>query len=220
MSQVKSFLFDRPMSLINLLKNKKRITAELQLQSNPLDWYFSKEAIDRFNSLDTPADKIKFLFNYLFNIVDKRTKQGYRVHYVGVYKLSLIMVRSMVDSNLKFGGYPNVLDESKNPLIKFIKTTPIPDDFKNFPTFGVKMLKALHQNKKSCIDELTTYTEECTQMYKIERDIISMFSISYTDDSTIRFAPYSYSFPSLSNTSNADEELDEYEDEDLEDNET
>lgn len=178
-----------------------------------IEWYFSDEGVKAYADLSSNLETVKFFLEYLLLIAKKPQ------NFTMLYRLAYVMASSMVGSSLEFGGYPNVLDESKNPLIKFIKKNKLignnngqgelSDDkgycYSAVEKQMIKLLCALH-------DETEEYTQQCliandpfkcltfcnentpvTEMYKIERELIYMFSNGMDADCKNCYVPYATS---------------------------
>lgn len=167
------------------------------------EWYFSPEGKNAYESLSTPCEKTKFFLNYLRSI-EKKTNDSLSVNLL--YKIAFVMSSSMVDSQLKFGGYPNILDETKNPFVYYVKHNTLQDrvDYEH-KTFPVVLLQLLHEGASERKNEHTTpygiltfckENEPLSDMYKIERDIIVVCGFSWRYSEEIPSA-YSYVYKSI-----------------------
>lgn len=185
-------------------------------------WYFSPEGETAYAALSSDFDRMKFFFDYL-NLVAKREDEFYPSwHFGTIYRLAHVMCSSMVNSSLEFGGYPNILDENKNPLIKYVKNNPLiyPNKKEEIYKKGtycysdcekqmIKLLCALHnetdENTKHFLSKNDPYkcltfcdkNAPLSDMYKIERELLYMFYLSgyYSDefDKKTFFVPYASS---------------------------
>lgn len=192
-------------------------------------WYFSSEGKSAYESLSSVCEKTLFFMNYLRCIQNKKNNPD--VVEI-LYKIAFVMSNSMVDSNLEFGGYPNILNQDKNPFVYYVKHNLLNHEYVPIyceETLPLVLLKLLHygpDNKSDNADipyGIITFCEEnepISDMYKIERDIISVCSV-WLD---IKVPPaYSFALSHITKSSsvkdtdeNLDEELDEDTDEDIE----
>ena len=202
------------------IKKDKQPTARTSKQTSDIssahdkEWYFSDEGIKAYADLSSNLEIVKFFLEYLLLIAKKPQ------NFTMLYRLAYVMASSMVESSLEFGGYPNVLDETKNPLIKFIKKNTLINnkwgggklytDKGYYEHTGVdeqmiNLLCALHNETKEyakqCVKEnnpsqCMTFCDEnalVTDMYKIERELIYMFSAGMSKDGEKFFFPYATS---------------------------
>lgn len=183
-------MFYLPMTLIGLIKSSASITKELKEYS--ADWYFSKEGEMAYKNAKTPAQKTMYFFDYLTAVA--KTKDNRDI----LYRTAYIMANSMDASSLEFGGYPNILDANKNPLVNYIKTSTLVS--KERPVHGLMMLSALNHDsdaKKYLNTEHKPYTRitycesdgSVSDKYKIERDIIGAFCVDFSGQ---YMPPYMY----------------------------
>ena len=211
---IKKFATDYPKAIIQLLKNQKEIEERLIKAYPDEDWYFSQEGKEAYKKLSSLGQKTHFFLDYLLSVAKTPDCHEY------LYRIAFVMANSMVDSALEFGGYPNVLDESKNPLVRRIKNEVLVIGDEYWETYCGIFLCVLHNgtdeqesmyiykdrpfNRLSYCKE----NEPLTDMYKIERDIISVFSLrneSFYDEcdedednkksvnEKLSFVPYLYS---------------------------
>ena len=103
---------------IEIIKNLKELTkrAEYLKQRSDPKWYFSDEGKKAYENASTPAKKTKYFFEYLMSKKNKVTSEEDASEVF--FRIAVIMANSMDCSSLDFGGYPNILDETKNPFIK------------------------------------------------------------------------------------------------------
>ena len=106
-------------------------------EGRPESWYFSSEGKEAYDSLSNACEKTKFFLNYLC-IVQQQSKSVSEAHrksdedlhlYWLLYKIAFVMSSSMVESQLEFGGYPNVLDPQKNPFDYYVKNNVLPTTY-------------------------------------------------------------------------------------------
>lgn len=142
-------------------------------------WYFSPEGKRAYESLSTQYDKTHFFLNYLRSATPETyAKDWHNVTFL--YRIAFVMSNSMVDSQLEFGGYPNIIDESKNPLVYYVK-------YKESESLEY-LLSLLHYNNSDKSDSpygpitFCKENEPVSDLYKIERDIILIFDgLNWTD---------------------------------------
>ena len=134
-------------------------------------WYFSAEGKKAYENLLSNADKTRFFMNYLRTIERKDLNELHMSYSYTLYRIAYVMAHSMVDSKLEFGGYPNVLDETKNPLVKYVKHCSSEHKKCDKPLFCFQLIRRFGENSISFCDD----GQSPTDMYKIERDIIFMF---------------------------------------------
>ena len=150
---------------------------------HPASWYFSPEGKKAYNKLSDAREKTRFFLNYLCEIQTQSAslKDGYYELEdfwlrSSLYDIALTMARSMVDSQLEFGGYPNIIDPKKNPFISYIMENGAPSTGEAYANFPLVLLRLLHGGANANDDHILTFLEEnepLTDLYKIERDIIT-----------------------------------------------
>lgn len=190
-------IFYSPMRLIGLIKDSGSIAKELE-KYNP-DWYFSKSGEKAYHNAKTPAQKTAYFFNYLASIADSSNNREV------IYKIAYVMMNSMDKSSMEFAGYPNILDASKNPLVKCVKTKSFSS---NQSANGMILLAELMgEDSKELVDPAKSpysrLTYQDTDMYRIERDIIGAFCTEFSN--TYVMPPYFYDIVKSSKL-NADDE--------------
>ena len=211
--KIKSVLVERPKKLFNLLLHREEIFSEIEAQNREEKWYFTKEAEEYYQSLVTPAHRVKFFYRYLRTAVVLDESIAPRAYSETLYKIAVIMARSMVEANLSFGGYPNVIDENKNPLIKFVKTKSTAKKIFEYNSYGNKLIKVLNEScSKNSVPE-SSYA--LTDIYKIEKDIVALFCIDGKTSNS--FGPYVYKFSFDGNNVEEDDcdDFDEYDDSEI-----
>lgn len=206
------------MEIISTLKellNKRKEHSE--------SWYFSPAGEKAYASLTTDVDRTKFFLDYL-KLVARFSHESDDVE--ALYRLAYVMVSSMVNSSLEFGGYPNVLDEEKNPLVKYVKNNRLTSNRTSqykLENQIVGLLCALHHETEDKMDEYEepyeclTFCDKNTplsDMYKIERDIILMFGFTDEDYSHLYF-PYTSQQIRITIDEEDDSDSDENEEDDL-----
>ena len=195
--------FHSPMKLIRLIKDSGSIAKELK--EKDADWYFSKEGEKAYKNAKTPAQKTMYFFDYLMAVSKSKDNRDI------LYRVAYIMANSMDSSSLEFGGYPNILDSTKNPLVNYIETTTFISSIgKTY--YGLELLAALNHETNSKKFHYTkhkpytrlTYCEadgSMTDKYKIERDIIGAFCIDFSNNKYEEkyMPPYMYEIVESSN---------------------
>lgn len=194
----------------------------------PASWYFSPEGKAAYDSLANACEKTKFFLNYLC-VVQQQSKsvsegrrkgdEDLRLYWL-LYKIAFVMSSSMVDSKLEFGGYPNILDAQKNPFVHYVKhSVRLVNGFdKDFDGFPFSFLHLLHGDKENNNKPIITFLDEnepLTDLYKIERDIITIFDLPRLSDGKLP-SVYSFLFDSMTKSNNQiplEEEIDEVEEE-------
>jgi len=181
------------------------------------EWYFSPEGKNAYESLSTPCEKTKFFLNYLRSI-EQKTNASSSVDLL--YKIAFVMSSSMVDSQLAFGGYPNILNPEKNPFVYYVKHNTLNYRVVEYNTiFPVFLLQLLHEGfQESENDHTTSFgiltfckeNEPISDMYKIERDIIVVCGFSWWYSEYNKEIPSAYSsvYKSIIKN-NSDTKLDE-----------
>lgn len=183
--------FVSPVKLINLLKKKDEINKS---QPKPEAWYTSEEGKQAYAEAKSTTQKSRFFFDYLCAIPVGKGKATRPL----TYKLAFIIADSMVGSKLEFGGYPNVLDASKNPLVAYYKQG---FSMNEGNALAADLLCALHgqtdpkdylRPERKPYLHLTQRNADgtCSDLYKIERDIIWAFCTK-TDDA-LKTGPFNY----------------------------
>lgn len=200
--------FQSPIKLIDILMNKKSIGESV---AKPDWWFTSERGKQAFLKADTLPKKTKFFYDYLVSVAE------YKKNTEVLYKLAFIMADSMLNSKLEFGGFPNVLDSDKNPLVAYVKKEMIPESDET--DFGVIyasiFICALHKEKhpnnylypaRKPYTRLTKQNPDGSfpDMYIIEREIIWSFC-SDTEDK-LNIGPYSYSIYEVEEDDSEDEE--------------
>lgn len=181
---IKDFLEENVLEAFKMIVNVPGIFAELKNQkaSDP-SWYFSSEGIAAYEKLSSLGQKTGFFNDYLTLI--SRYPENRDV----LCSIALVMANSMVDSDLEFGGYPNVLDEEKNPLVNYVKNSY----YSNELEYNCRdICRALHKGEDISQNPYTTFNyckenEPLSDIYKIERDIITIFSLKKDE---LTFFPY------------------------------
>ena len=139
------------------------------------EWYFSEEGKKAYAKLSKVRDKTHFFLNYLYTIVPTPESGSYFASNY-LFRTALVMAASMVDSQFEFGGYPNILDEAKNPLIPPVKKHgPVWDRYQDDERFIPHYL--LDDSLTFCAGD-----EPTSERYKIERDLI--FEVTYVNAHT------------------------------------
>ena len=218
---IKEIAIDHPKNMFQLLKNKAVILDTLKNESHSEYWFFTTSGEDAYNKLSSLAQKTNFFFDYLLLVAKSPECQDH------LYKIAFVMANSMVDSSLEFGGYPNVLDKEKNPLVRYIMDNEIIPNKKYLENYGGRFLCVLHTGNDEDAD-LYVYkdrpftrisyckeNEPLSDMYKIERDIITMFCAK---EGLSSFTPYVYNILPESDDNAKDIEEDDFDDdEDIDD---
>lgn len=217
METVKRFVIEYPKNIIQLLKNKQKILDRLEQECRDEKWYFSPEGKKEYESLSSLAQKTHFFLNYLVSVAKTPDCREY------LYRIAFVMANSMVNSGLDFGGYPNILDEDKNPLVRYIKNEVIVSKEEYTEIYCGKFLCVLHtgtdEQDNLFIDEQKPFTrisyckenEPLTEMYRIERDIISVFAVK---EGKSTFVPYIYSIlPDSNDDDDVEKDVEDIDDE-------
>lgn len=236
METVKKFAIEYPKNIFQLLKNQKEIEDKFIKAYPDENWYFSSEGKKAYENLSSLGQKTRFFFDYLLLIAKTPDCQEY------LYRIAFVMANSMVDSTLEFGGYPNIIDEGKNPLVRYIKNEVLVYGDKYLENYCGKFLCVLHTGtdeqdamyiyKDRPFDRLSYCkdNDHLTDMYKIERDIISTFSLGnksfhneYDEDDSgdednkgvlkekLSFVPYLYSILPDSDDNESEDDVDDEE---------
>ena len=199
--------FQSPVKLIDILKNKNSIS---ESEAKPSSWFISEEGKQSFLNANTLPKKTLFFYEYLLSVAK------YKENKEALYKIAFIMADSMVNSELEFGGFPNILDSAKNPLVAYIKTEMMPKNSgrTNFgDIYASHLICALHKEKypnnylysgRKPYNRLTKQKPDgsFSDMYIIEREIIWSFCTDTKDKLSI--GPYSYSICEADDDDSAD----------------
>ena len=182
-------------------------------EGRPESWYFSHEGKEAYNSLSNECEKTRFFLNYLC-VVQQQSKsvsEGRRegnedlLLYWLLYNIAFVMSNSMVDSKLEFGGYPNILDIQKNPFLYYVKHNVLPTKFcKAYDEVPLVLLRLLHNHQNNNDNNIITFLEEnepLTDLYKIERDIITIFNLPRLSDGKLSEV-YSFVFDCMVKSNN------------------
>lgn len=169
--------FQSPLKLLNILTNQSAIA---ESEAKPSAWYTSEEGKQAYLNADTLPKKTFFFYEYLLSIARYKGNKGV------LYKIAFVMADSMVNSELEFAGYPNVIDPAKNPLVAYVKSGVIPENTGESDFTLIicsQLLCALHGEKyprNYLLPSRKPYTRLTKQnpdgsfpdMYKIERELI------------------------------------------------
>jgi len=206
-----------PKKLWELYQNKDAIAEKMKIGKDTA-WYLSEEGKEAYENANTGGKKVKYFFDYLCTLDTVKNSFGDRSligaangglekisewtkakdgRFAVLYKIAHIMANSMDKSSLPFGGYPNILQADKNPLIHSIQKTGFETFVKiSESTKALVLLAALYQGKepqkKYHVNESYKVLTPCgdngefTDKYKVERDILGAF---YDGNEQ---APYTY----------------------------
>ncbi len=83
--------------------------------ANSLDWYFSQEGINAYAQQDTLDKKTFFLYSYLNQVASP----GF-VNSGVLFKVAFFFADGVSESTLPFASYPEIIDDSKNPFLKYL----------------------------------------------------------------------------------------------------
>ena len=192
-----------PKKLWELYQNKDEIAAKMTMVKDTA-WYLSEDGKKAYENANTGGKKVKYFFDYLCTLdtvaEDLPKLNEYKERDKGIesiYKIAHIMANSMDKASLPFGGYPNILQADKNPLIGCIEENGFKTFVKiNESTQALLLLASLRQGKeppkKYHVNESYKVLTPCgnngefTDTYKVERDILGSF---YDGNEQ---APYTY----------------------------
>lgn len=191
-------LFFSPSRLLEIMKDKETIQSYLIPCTK--EWYFSEAGHQAYNKASTVPDKTVFFYNYLYCISPQKNNLLF------LERIAFIMANSMDQSNLPFAGYPNILDEGKNPFVAFVETgVELPKENNSQKGLAKKMETALLLavlRGESSIEEYLlppkkpylklTYPTDGTysDIQKIERNII--WSGKYDEKDKLDNPPLQY----------------------------
>ena len=182
-------IFYSPMKLIALLKETK--TVEKAFRPKTPEWFSSAEGEKAYKAAKTLTEKTEFFLDY-FIAVRPDVTESYDV----LYRAAYIMASAVDGSSLPYARYPDILDSTLNPIVRFVRLNSLTS--KDMTVNGLMLLAEVigELDTKILIDEkykpheLLTYCSDgkMTDEYKLEREIIGMFC----DASKELFPPYVY----------------------------
>ncbi len=208
-------MFYSPFKLLEIIKQSSTVP-QSTAQTHDVNWFMSTEGKRAYDQASTVTQKALYFYEYL-RCVSKIEASVEASEFL--QKVAFIMANSMDNSNLEFAGYPNMLDETKNPILALIKSDHYYDG-----RIVADMLAALHHEsdsdnylkpeKKPYLHLEYAENGQYSDMYKIERNIIWMLA---TGESA---GPFNYSsdFDFYGEFYDEEDELD-YDEEDEEDEE-
>lgn len=166
-------LFISPKKLIELLKNKDNLS--LQFRQSP-EWFLSETGQTEYRKCETKADRILFFYEYLNAIYTF----PYELRDL-VYRLAFVMEDSMLNSSLPFAGFPQIMDEAKNPIVAMAKEKRI-DESRDCVAALLQRICALTGKTSASVNLYQELTEQNTDgsfpdQYIIEREIIWAFGV-------------------------------------------
>ena len=185
---IKNFFSTEIQEVMELFKKKAPILEKLSKEREYTEkWYFSDKGKAYYDSIDVKEEKAEFFYIYLQRVAISPEC------YEALSKLACVMV-TISEAHLDFSSYPEILDGSQNPLIAYVKNNAIKKDTSETEgALCIAILEALKgfsfENGKE-YRSLTPYSEENSDMYMIERDIIALFSLK--DKGKTSFAPFVY----------------------------
>lgn len=166
-------LFISPKKLIELLKNKDNLS--LQFRQSP-EWFLSEAGQTVYQKCETKADRILFFYEYL-NAISGCSHELQNL----MYRLAFVMEDSMLNSALPFAGFPQIMDEAKNPIVAMAKEKRI-DESKCCVADLLRRICALTgqaPNSVNLYQGLSKQNEDGSfpDQYIIEREIIWAFGV-------------------------------------------
>lgn len=164
-------LFVSPKKLIDILKNRDNLS--LQLGQSPA-WFLSEAGQTEYRKCETKADRILFFYEYLNAIYTF----PYELRDLA-YRLAFVMEDSMLNSSLPFAGFPQILDEAKNPIVAMAKQKRL-DASRDCVAALLQRICALTGKTSSSVNLYQGLAEQNTDgsfpdQYIIEREIIWAF---------------------------------------------
>ena len=167
--------FVSPATLLRLLKNRVNIADRLKARDK--NWYFTKEGQEAYVSAEGVGAKCYHFYEYLKKLSNISGNSR------ALLRLAFVMAHTMVDSSLEFGGYPNVIDPQKNPLVACVQSGTL-SSMEAVDGCCAALLAALHGEQSMAPyaeprgHEKLSYCQDdalATDLYRIERDIITVF---------------------------------------------
>lgn len=195
---------------------KPKLLIELIIERGKLDkdrkeiqrtyWSDDEEGKALFDSLKTPAERTLFFYEHLLRLKNISTDIG--ISKSNVYKLAYIMANVISGSTIEFGGYPDILYEEKNIIVKCVRVFG-KDESVSSSALGALMLEKVSGVTNSLDFESKPYNGltrcdkngDFSDQYKLER---YMMGTLCTDDESERITPYIYDIE-LSNIKSNDE---------------
>ncbi|MBQ8145532.1 MAG: hypothetical protein IJ039_02000 [Clostridia bacterium] len=196
--------FYSPVKLLSLIKNKEKYVIKEEIRN--AEWYLSGNGENAYAHADTIAKKIAFFNGYLTEKTNKKETNGGCLGAIfssgkgkkpdnDIMKMSLFLATGVAGSTLSYSAYPDILDESKNPMLQaFVK---------NGVFNTCSLLAALKGEGEEAFSDASnapyrriTYCNrgDTTELYRLERLIIA---IGESDNDCKLVAPYLHDFNSM-----------------------
>ena len=188
---VKDFFVDDIRKIADILKNKKKILKKFEEEKNRnKDWFFSSQAEEAYKGLATPGEKAEFFYQYFRCLVNDRINEIKEYSDISEARESLSALARIMPGieNLgeEYSSYPNILDENKNPFVKYILTND----------------KALSINAKPKHCDDREYIKQCEDVCFNLLNVFSkspvskeeMYKIFETDDENLKALQYDIIF--------------------------
>ena len=90
----------------------------MEVINQPLGWFSTDEAAQKFNSLESLADKTVFIFSYLSKIADASFEENNTL-----FKMSFLLADAINKSNIPYSEYKNLINPDANPFVSYIKNS-------------------------------------------------------------------------------------------------
>ncbi len=198
-----------PVKLVKLLMNAPAITDELKRGEA---WFFSEAGKRAYEEAKTVAQKTAYFYEYLTMVARAPKNPG------ALHKIAYVMAKAMVGTPLELGSYPDILKAEKNPLVAYVKKTPMPSDPKYDPIYAVQVLRAF-RGEQDVKDDAYLYASHApykkmvlpdegdpksVAAWRIERYILSMFRKADGDD--VYIGPFNYNITQPANTNDGEDD--------------
>ena len=193
-----------PIVLLKLIMSAPATVSQIDAyQIRGSAWYMSEEGKAAYQKATTTTAKMRFFQSYLNEIKAVGTERT-------ITALTAYVITCCVDGTaLPFSSFPDILDPTKNPLVKIIKEKGF--SYNKRAECGVEMLNALLGGKRSEVSEwyypqnrpyerleVCSNNQRPSDMYKLQRCIIGAFNC--LEGQTM--SPYLYDIVSSSKLEN------------------
>lgn len=198
-----------PVKLIKLVMNAPGITSGIRKNEA---WYFSNEGRRAYENAKTVAQKTAYFYDYL-TVVARAPKNANALH-----KIAYVMAKAMANTPLELGSYPELLKAEKNPLVAYVKKTPMPCDPKYDRLYAIQILRAFRGDRDLKVDEYLYASHapykkmalpdesdsKSVAVWRIERYILSTFWKAERDD--VYVGPFNYGITQPANTDDGEDD--------------
>ena len=198
--------FQSPIQLVKLIVSAPTIVSQIKnYQKQTSAWYMSEEGKAAYQKATTFTAKMRFFQTYLNTIKKEETDRN--ISALTAY----VIICGVEGTSLPFASFPDILDPTKNPLVKIFGEKEFSYD--NRAECGVEMLNALlggssssplkwYNPEKRPYERLAVCSnnQSPSDMYKLQRCIIGAFDCLRGQT----MSPYVYDIISSSKFENND----------------